>query len=379
MEPSSAAEDAREPAADTIRFRTTKKRKGYRQRATDDDVATAAAVPIAPRAASPRDDMDLTKGIDVADADIAGGNGDNEDDANEEDREEGGEEEEESAVAAALRLRNARKTGRLRGVGFKSDGRLGDNTEQSLVVRGTDGSNGAENAVVGGIENRFMHQTGLLTILDDRHMNAYIESRLASRNAPSGTPDPSASSRNEDGTTTTATTATAGGVRGRGGASAPNKLADQPASHGKLVEVAIPEEIQNRDAYNKRRRVEKSTKPPRRGRNRRNSDDIMRDNLVEQFLHENRRNRCIRRRRTPQASTSAPGADPSADDRLAEQFRQQYLDDQAMRRKKKRPAQQQQRQQPSADVLKGPKLGGSRNQRAAVRDILLQQQERKTK
>lgn len=79
------------------------------------------------------------------------------------------------------------------------------------------------------------------------------------------------------------------------------------------------------------------------------------------------------------ASSSAPGADPSADDRLAEQFRQQYYDEMALRRKRKRPAatQQQKQQQQSADVLKGPKLGGSRNQRAAVRNILLQQEKDK--
>lgn len=49
-----------------------------------------------------------------------------------------------------------------------------------------------------------------------------------------------------------------------------------------------------------------------------------------------------------------------------------------MRRKKKRPVQQQkQQQQQSGDVLKGPKLGGSRNMRAAVRDKLLQQEKEK--
>lgn len=41
----------------------------------------------------------------------------------------------------------------------------------------------------------------------------------------------------------------------------------------------------------KRRRIDTDTAkpPPRRGRNRRNSEDIARDALVEQFLHENRR------------------------------------------------------------------------------------------
>lgn len=42
----------------------------------------------------------------------------------------------------------------------------------------------------------------------------------------------------------------------------------------------------------KRRRVDTDTAKPaphRRGRNRRNSEDIARDAMVEQFLHENRR------------------------------------------------------------------------------------------
>lgn len=57
----------------------------------------------------------------------------------------------------------------------------------------------------------------------------------------------------------------------------------------------------------------------------------------------------------------------------------------ALRRQRRRPAinqprvtqKQQLHQQAVAagEVLKGPKLGGSRNSRAAVRDALLQQQE----
>ena len=66
-----------------------------------------------------------------------------------------------------------------------------------------------------------------------------------------------------------------------------NKLADQPAKHGKLLEVDVPDNAWDRTGNAKRQRVEKPSKP-RRGRNRRGSDDIKRDQLVEQFLHENK-------------------------------------------------------------------------------------------
>lgn len=63
--------------------------------------------------------------------------------------------------------------------------------------------------------------------------------------------------------------------------------------------------------------------------------------------------------------------DGAADERLAEQFRQQFLDDVAQRRQKKK---KQQPTKPSEDVLRGPKLGGSRNSRAAMRDLLLKKE-----
>lgn len=89
--------------------------------------------------------------------------------------------------------------------------------------------------------------------------------------------------------------------------------------------------------------------------------------------------------------TTAAASGRATDEALAESFRQQYMEEQAARRQRKRPAINQPRvsqkqaahQQAVAagEVLRGPKLGGSRNARAAVRDALLQQQElgKKTK
>jgi hypothetical protein len=64
---------------------------------------------------------------------------------------------------------------------------------------------------------------------------------------------------------------------------------------------------------------------------------------------------------------------------MADEFRQRYLNEVAARRQKKRPVQTtKQQQQQAENVLKGPKLGGSRNQRAAARDMLLKQEKEKS-
>lgn len=129
---------------------------------------------------------------------------------------------------------------------------------------------------------------------------------------------------------------------------------------------------------------------PWRPRNRRGSDAIKRDQLVEEVLRETRRTfiplESIYKRRSNNvlvdvyempdkvSKTSQAEEDGAADDRLAEEFRQQFLEDVAQRQlRKKKPANQPAR--PGAeDVLKGPKLGGSRNVRAQMRDLLLKKE-----
>ena len=68
-----------------------------------------------------------------------------------------------------------------------------------------------------------------------------------------------------------------------------------------------------------------------------------------------------------------------ADDRVAEEFRREFMDAQSQRQQRKRPAINAPRvsAKPAGEVLKGPKLGGSRNVRSQVRDVLLREQERK--
>ncbi|UKZ63285.1 uncharacterized protein TrAtP1_004513 [Trichoderma atroviride] len=192
------------PTIEPIRFRAGKKRKAYRQRGpaaeeqedANDGVATAISpAPVMPGVSSKSKDVDAGRDADDTGAEAQNptqGHSERED--NGDDGDDDNHTAEESAVAAALRLRNARRAASRRGgVGFRSEGRSApgeeDDAEHALVLRDQDKEGTvAHDRIVGGITNRFMHQTGLLTILDDSHMNAYIESRLASRNASHAPP-----------------------------------------------------------------------------------------------------------------------------------------------------------------------------------------------
>lgn len=123
---------------------------------------------------------------------------------------------------------------------------------------------------------------------------------------------------------------------------------------------------------------------PWRPRNRRNSDDIRRDQLVEEILRENRLDVYETPTPPPASATGANEAEPegAADDRIAEEFRREFMDAMAQRQqKRKKPANAPPGQGPSGaggrgakdeEILKGPKLGGSRNVRAAMRNLLLE-------
>lgn len=172
------------PTIEPIRFRAGKKRKAYRQKApaadeqedANDGVATAISpVPVMPGVSS-ANLKDVDAGRDADDTGAEAQNPAEGDSEKEEDNDDDNHTTEESAVAAALRLRNARRAvSRRGGVGFRSEGRSApgeeDDSEHALVLRGQDKETAAaHDRIVGGITNRFMHQTGLLTILDDSHM-----------------------------------------------------------------------------------------------------------------------------------------------------------------------------------------------------------------
>lgn len=80
-------------------------------------------------------------------------------------------------------------------------------------------------------------------------------------------------------------------------------------------------------------------------------------------------------------TSAQPGTDEAADERIAEEFRREFMDAMAERRNQRRkaPAPPARPGAKQEEVLKGPKLGGSRNARAAMRDLLLSQQEKDKK
>jgi len=112
---------------------------------------------------------------------------------------------------------------------------------------------------------------------------------------------------------------------------------------------------------------------PWRPRNRRDSDALKRDQIVDEILHETRLDLY---EPTPEQNSRTVVADQdgAADARLAEEFRQQFLEDVAERQLRKKKATNQTTRAGTEEVLKGPKLGGSRNARAQMRDLLLKKE-----
>jgi len=97
-------------------------------------------------------------------------------------------------------------------------------------------------------------------------------------------------------------------------------------------------------------------------RKRRNSDDVKRDKLVEEVMRESRLEIY------DEPDDEGPHDDQAADDRIAEQFRREFLDAVSSRKQKAVQEKKPVRGQPVDDAPKGPKLGGSRSARAAMRE-----------
>lgn len=191
----------------------------------------------------------------------------------------------------------------------------------------------------------------------------------------------------------------------------------QPATLGKLLEIDLGnearaknvlrtekarrkldgEEVEDDDdkpTKKKKVRLGRDGKPWRGGRKRRGSEDIKRDKLVEEVLHENRRKAPFLPSSTryanhppmiveiyeePTPASYKKGEESGsddADDRIAEAFKREFLDAVSARQRKKVSTTGPTRAK-DEEVLKGPKLGGSRSARAAMRDLLLKEQQKK--
>ncbi|KAF4469943.1 hypothetical protein FALBO_3170 [Fusarium albosuccineum] len=358
---------AGEAAPGPIRFRAGKKRKAYRQRADDEEAAETTRSPPIASGSGGIPALTATNG--------PGSNGDDNDD---------GDDDGEASVAAALRLRNARRA-RLGGVAFRNTNRPDDdvNGERALVPHDPDG----KEAVVSNVADRFTHQTGMLADLNDKHM--FVGPRFeASHLSPAHKliiQDTSSVPTSRQPAATASTSAAT--------AAAPSK---QESGHavmqGHLMEIDLGDAVRDRNVARTERVAqggsgaedagqERRAKKPRLGRdgkpwrprNRRGSDAIKRDQLVEQVLRETRLDVY---ELPPDRNSNASGADEdgAADERLAEEFRQQFLEDVAQRKLRKKKLTNQPARPGNEEVLKGPKLGGSRNSRAQMRDLLLKKE-----
>lgn len=161
----------------------------------------------------------------------------------------------------------------------------------------------------------------------------------------------------------------------------------EPATFGKLHEIDLSEDprekARNRvvnktpvdTAQQPKIRIGRNGKPyiPK-NRNRRNSEDIRRDALVEAVLTENTLGYYEQSKATMRMSKAEAGHDEDADEALAEEFAREFMNA-ASERQRKRPAPPPPMKTgygpKEEEPLKGPKLGGSRSARAAMREVLL--------
>lgn len=97
-------------------------------------------------------------------------------------------------------------------------------------------------------------------------------------------------------------------------------------------------------------------------RKRRNSNDVKRDKLVEEVMRE------TKLEIYDEPEDEGPNDDQAADDRIAEQFRREFMDAISSRKQKAAQDKKSVRGQPVDERPKGPKLGGSRSARAAMRE-----------
>lgn len=246
--------------------------------------------------------------------------------------------------------------------------------------------------------------------MTDKGRMAYIDSQLAKRRSES----------QAQSSHTTTTSSTTHPIRqAEGAAKKDTELQRQPATLGKLVEIDLGDEARDRNVAQTERARRKlvgeeieeegEKKPvkvrlgpdgkPWRGRKRRGSEDVKRDRLVEDVLRENR---CmlpflilpfrlsisdtnvaiVEIYEEIPLESSTINDDQAADDRIAEAFRREFMDAVSQRQRKKvvpaqPPARGPGNKKTEEELMKGPKLGGSRSARAAHMNMLKQQSAKK--
>ncbi|KAL4889708.1 hepatocellular carcinoma-associated antigen 59-domain-containing protein [Aspergillus ambiguus] len=282
-------------------------------------------------------------------------------------------------IVRLRRLHRARKGG----IEFSATSRpSGEASDKSAVSSAT--AEELESERVRAMCDRFTGHTGQ-TVDVDKHMMAYIESEMAKRyrhHVPMDTAEQPKPATTDE-------------------ANSPQTAADlprrEPASMGKLHEIDLGQEARLRNIA----RTEEATKRLVRGepdgssaddgtpsservekpwpsRKRRTSEDLKRDRLVEEVLRESKRKWCcfwshgvggVDVYDEPDEDTAMGADDQAADDRVAEQFRRDFLDAIQSRRRVARAKTAATTKTAKPEAPKGPKLGGSRSARAAMREM----------
>ncbi|OQE09809.1 hypothetical protein PENVUL_c005G01759 [Penicillium vulpinum] len=283
------------------------------------------------------------------------------------DNEEADDQNDNAGASQAPGSNNLRRprAARKGGIGFSTASRLGDNQGQQLALIPPAGQ--TEDEKIRAMNERFTGYTGQ-TVDVDKHMMAFIDSEMAKRYQPDSKTDHSGSNQpNQE--------------EVAGGLSLPGHQTREPASLGKLHEIDLGHETTLRNIARTeaatRQMAGKGELPTSasysatetgrpgpdgkswRNRKQRTDADIARDRLVEEVLRESK----LEIYDEPEEETQLDDQQ-AADDRVAEQFRRDFMDAMQTRRRTKPAA------KPAANVEapRGPKLGGSRSARAAMRE-----------
>src|SRR5271156_676445 len=222
---------------------------------------------------------------------------------------------------------------------------------------------------------------------------AYIDSEMAKRRL--GQNLPSSTTSNDRVPTSESDS------EGNEDSSGDKRLAQRnPASLGKIHEIDLGADASLRNAERTETAIrraqngeplpdpdEKPRKPrkPRIGRDGkpmkprlrkgRNSEDIKRDQLVEQVLRESRLEIYDEPVEAPPDDLN--NGDLDTDEKIAEQFRQDFMDAMESRQRNRTAGQPKMPAGKPGEVgQKGPKLGGSRSARAAMRERELAEQQK---
>ncbi|KAJ5321041.1 hypothetical protein N7476_004043 [Penicillium atrosanguineum] len=321
---------------------------------TDPDIASEALFRPAKRRKfirrRPDDSSDTTAGDRVANS--------NENDGAQPALDNGNDTE----LTGVVRLRRPHTT-RKGGIGFAATSRLGqDDIRQTALGPARD----LDKETVQDMSDRFTGNSGQ-TVDVDRHMMAYIDSEMAKRYRRSPQPEKQSLDRPSQ---------ESSGVQTIAG-----QLEREPASLGRLHEIDLGQEtkLQNiarteaatrqlvgdddsptpGEAATPSERPGPSEKAWRKGK-RWTSADIERDRLVEEVLRESKLDVY------DEPEDEVPHDGQAADDRIAEQFRRDFMD--AIEARRRMPKTRTTKTE-NTEVPKGPKLGGSRSARAAMREM----------